>query len=114
MIYTQQQKKRETLLLLKWLKIKYVEFKKCILHVKLTQFKSNKFSRFLCFWVYVYITKTDMYNSRTKTAVDIDNVKRSEKSKRYFVHLSCQLTIEDILHQLIFVGWTRDVCSTST
>ena len=36
LIYTQQQKKYEKLLLLNWLKIKYVEFKKCMLHVKLT------------------------------------------------------------------------------
>ena len=35
-IYTQQQKKRENLLLLNRLKIKYVEFKKYIVHVKLT------------------------------------------------------------------------------
>ena len=34
--YIQQQKKRENLLLLSWLKINYVEFKKYILHVKLT------------------------------------------------------------------------------
>ena len=34
--YIQQHKKRENLLLLNWLKIKYVEFKKCMLHVKLT------------------------------------------------------------------------------
>ena len=34
--YTQQQKKRENLLVWNWLKIKYVEFKKYILHVKLT------------------------------------------------------------------------------
>ena len=34
--YTQKQKKRENLLLLNWLKIKYVEFtEKYILHVKL-------------------------------------------------------------------------------
>ena len=37
-LYTQQQKKRENLLLLNWLKVKYVEFKKYILHVKLTVF----------------------------------------------------------------------------
>ena len=36
-IYTQQQKKRENSLLLNWLKINYVEFKKNILHVKLTE-----------------------------------------------------------------------------
>ena len=34
--YTEQQKKHENLLLLNWLKIKYVEFEKYILHVKLT------------------------------------------------------------------------------
>ena len=69
-LYTQQQKKREKLLLLDCLKIKCVEFKKYMLHVKLTvrytvsftcivyflnstyfifnQFKSYKFSRFFC------------------------------------------------------------------
>ena len=35
-MYTQQQKKRENLLLLNWLKIKFAEFKNCMLHVKLT------------------------------------------------------------------------------
>ena len=66
-LYTQQQKKRENLFLLNWLKIKYVEFQKYIFHVKLNvyytvcftcniyflnsayctfnQFKSNKLSR---------------------------------------------------------------------
>ena len=34
-MYTEQQKKRENLLLLICLKIKYVEFKKYMLHVKL-------------------------------------------------------------------------------
>ena len=34
--YTQQQKKRDNLLLLNWLKIKYVELKKYMLHIKLT------------------------------------------------------------------------------
>ena len=76
LIYTQQQKKRENLFLLNWWKTKYVDFKKYILHVKLTvyytvsftcnihflnstyfilnQFKSNKFSRFFCCWVYAH------------------------------------------------------------
>ena len=36
LFYTQQQKKRENVLLSNWLKMKYIEFKKCMLHVKLT------------------------------------------------------------------------------
>ena len=35
-IYTQQQKKRENLFLVNLFKIKYIEFKKCMLHIKLT------------------------------------------------------------------------------
>ena len=34
-LYTQQQKKRENLLLLNWLQIKYAEFKKYMFYVKL-------------------------------------------------------------------------------
>ena len=71
-----QQKKREYLFIFNWFKIKYVKFKKYILHVKLTvyytvsfiyniyflnstyfifnQFKSTKFSRFFCCWVYYF------------------------------------------------------------
>ena len=67
--------KYENLLLLNSLKIKYVEFKKCALHIKLTvyytagftckihllnstyfifnQFKSNKVSRLFCYWIYL-------------------------------------------------------------
>ena len=74
--YTQQQKKRKKSVTFKLIRIKYVEFKKYILHVKLTvyytvsftcdihfvnstffyifnQFKSNKFGRFFCCWVYI-------------------------------------------------------------
>ena len=43
-LYTQLQKKREKFLLLNWLKIKYVEFKKCILHVKLTVYYTVSFT----------------------------------------------------------------------
>ena len=35
-LYTQQQKKPENFLFLNWLKINYVEFKKYMLHVKLS------------------------------------------------------------------------------
>ena len=74
---TQQQKKHENLLFLNWLKIKYVEFKKCMSHVKLSvyytvsftcnthflkstcfifnQFESNKVPRFFCCWVYITV-----------------------------------------------------------
>ena len=69
--YTQHQKKRGNLLLLNLLKIKLVEFKKYILHVKLTvyytfslhflnstyfifnHFESIKLS--FCCWVYSYL-----------------------------------------------------------
>ena len=43
-IYTQQQKKRENLLLLNWVKIKYFEFKKYILPVKLTLYYTVSFT----------------------------------------------------------------------
>ena len=93
LFYTQQQKKRENLFVLNLLKIKYVEFKKCMLHVKLTvfytvrftcnrhflnsiyvifnQFKSNKFSRFFCCWVY-----NMGLQARLKCKVSVDRMKR--------------------------------------
>ena len=43
-IHTQKQTKLENLLLLSWLNIKYVEFKKYILHVKLTVFYTVSFT----------------------------------------------------------------------
>ena len=42
--YTQRQKKRENLLTLYWLQIRYVEFKKYILHVELTVYHTVSFA----------------------------------------------------------------------
>ena len=44
LLYIQQQTKRENLLLLNWLKIQYAEYKKCILHVKLTVYYTISFT----------------------------------------------------------------------
>ena len=43
-MYTQQQKKRENLLVLNWLKIKHVEFKTYKLRVKLTVYYTVSFT----------------------------------------------------------------------
>ena len=70
-------KEMQKIVLLNWLKITFVKFKKYILHVKLTvyytvsftcniyflnstffifnQFKNNKFSHFFCCWVYMVV-----------------------------------------------------------
>ena len=84
--YTQQQKKRENLLLSNWLKIKYIELEKYILHVKLTvyytvsftdniyflnstdfifnHFKCNRFTRFFFFAVeYINASRISYHTS---------------------------------------------------
>ena len=63
-IYTEQQKKYEKLLLWNWSQIKYLEFKKYLLHVKLTVFYTVSFTcniYFLNFKKYILHVKLTVF-----------------------------------------------------